>query len=373
MPNGGSDCCGTCWFNSKNEGKPGYHGADKPGIVRCTIRNIETDDPFYTYCANHPHHNRQKISVPLGPVYRSKHPGRAVWIEAPKSEEITVQLLELLKSITNDVQSIYPSPIDFEEIIIDQLTELKEKRAIPGLLDIISMDIDGYRNYDPDNLEHVCIRNKIPIVGKAIRALFYISNGMYLDQVDFFVDLGVLESRKQEDKEDKDPFFIIRFYFILGLQFCPFEKVTDLLKIAIKDPHPSVRNAAKELQSHIKNASEKSAYGRRRGTAIVETEQGIIVVTHDNRQYLLPGGSPKRGELQIQAAIRELREETGLKAYDVRYLFTHMAAKVFLMKAEGDPEPRNEITKIDYYQNGSQIKVSNNTRLIIEKYWESLT
>lgn len=372
MPNGGSDCCGTCWFNSKNEGKPGYHGADKPGVVRCIIRNIEIDHPFYTYCANHPHHNKQKISVPIGPVYRDDYPGREVWIEAPKSEEITVQLLELLKSITNDVQSKYPSPIDFEEIIIDQLIKLKEKRAIPGLLDIISMDVDAYRTYDPDNLEHACIRNKIPIVGKSIEALLYISNGSYLDQVDFFVDLGVFESKKQDYQEEKDSFSIIRYYFILGLQHCPFDKVTGLLDIASKDPHSTVRNAAKQLQSQIKNAAERSAYGRRRGTAIVETEHGIIVVTHDNRQYLLPGDSPKRGELQIQTAIRELREETGLKAYDVRYLFTHMAAKVFLIKAEGDPEPRNEIKKIDYYQKGSQIKVSNNTRQIIEKYWESM-
>ena len=71
-----------------------------------------------------------------------------MWIEAPKSEEITVQLWAL-KSITNDVQSKYPSPIDFEEIIIGQLMELKEKRAIPGLLDIISMDVDAYRKYVP--------------------------------------------------------------------------------------------------------------------------------------------------------------------------------------------------------------------------------
>jgi len=95
-----------------------------------------------------------------------------------------------------------------------------------------------------------------------------------------------------------------------------------------------------------------------------------MVVTHNNYQFLLPGGSPKPGELQIQAAIRELREETALRAYDVRYLFTHMSAKVFLIQVEGTPEPRNEINSIEYYSEGSSVNVSNNTRLIIEKYWE---
>ena len=129
---------------------------------------------------------------------------------------------------------------------------------------------------------------------------------------------------------------------------------------------------AEETISKIQSqhSALRSAYGRRRGTAIVETEQGVIVVTHSNNLFLLPGGSPNPGELQIQAAIRELREETGLKAFDVRYLFTHMESKVFLIQAEGDPVPRNEIKKLEYYHKDSSVNVSNNTRLIIEKYWE---
>lgn len=372
MPNGGSDCCGTCWFNSKNDGKPGYHGAETPGKVRCTIRNIEPEDPFYTYCANHPHHNKQKISVPLGPVFRDQYPGREVWIEAPKSEEITLKLLELLKSITNEVTSKYPSPLDFEEIVIDQLKTLKDKRAIPGLIDIIHMDIDAYSAYDPDNIQHVCIRNKAQVVGKAIEALLFISDGKYLDEVDFFIDVGIKNTGITDYHEQKDNFSIIRYYLTSGLQYCPFNKIQVLLEIAKNDPCPSVHQLAEQLDSHIQSAKHRSAYGRRRGTAIVDTDQGVVVVTHDDYQFLLPGGSPERGKLQIQTAIRELQEETGLIAYDVRYLFTHMAAKVFLIQAEGSPEPRSEITKLAYYQKGSDLHVSNNTRLIIEKYWNYL-
>ncbi|WP_067048329.1 NUDIX domain-containing protein [Methanofollis ethanolicus] len=54
------------------------------------------------------------------------------------------------------------------------------------------------------------------------------------------------------------------------------------------------------------------AYDRRRGTAIIESQRGILVVTHGNRgAYLLPGGGAREDELQIIAAIRELKEETG--------------------------------------------------------------
>jgi hypothetical protein len=28
MPNGGSDCCGTCWFNSTHQGQVGYFTND---------------------------------------------------------------------------------------------------------------------------------------------------------------------------------------------------------------------------------------------------------------------------------------------------------------------------------------------------------
>jgi hypothetical protein len=44
MPNGGSDCCGTCWFNSQNNEEPGYKGSEKKGAVICTIQKTRPNN-----------------------------------------------------------------------------------------------------------------------------------------------------------------------------------------------------------------------------------------------------------------------------------------------------------------------------------------
>jgi 8-oxo-dGTP pyrophosphatase MutT (NUDIX family) len=110
---------------------------------------------------------------------------------------------------------------------------------------------------------------------------------------------------------------------------------------------------------------------RRRGTAIVDTQDGILVVSHNNRTFYLPGGGAERGESRRDAAIRELREETGLQAVNCLFLFEYPSFtndhKVFLMETTGVAEPENEIKYIDFFD-GSNLKVSNTTWEIIELY-----
>jgi 8-oxo-dGTP diphosphatase len=120
---------------------------------------------------------------------------------------------------------------------------------------------------------------------------------------------------------------------------------------------------------------------RRRGTAIVDTPNGILVVSLGGRNFLLPGGGARRGESGQDAAIRELREETGLKAVDIAYLFDFTAAirkgarggsfrnahKVFLVTATGTAEPGQEVRQVAYYD-GSSPSLSYSAKTIIEKY-----
>jgi len=120
---------------------------------------------------------------------------------------------------------------------------------------------------------------------------------------------------------------------------------------------------------------------RRRGTALVDTEQGILLVSEDGLRFSLPGGAAEPNELWIQAAIRELREETSLKAYSAVFLFSHMGDirkrssgysrnhhKVFLIQAEGIPKPTQEIKVIQFYHPGDDFKLSKSTQIILDRY-----
>ena len=139
MPNGGSDCCGTCWFNRKNRGNRGYGHVDSPEPAHCEIRDEPIEDPFYTYCANHPHRRSIRDSIPIGPILTARYAGgfgyeRVVWKSSPDTEEIRQHLLDLLAEIDETAAAdSYIAHPRVTHTVVWQLGELRERRALEPL------------------------------------------------------------------------------------------------------------------------------------------------------------------------------------------------------------------------------------------------
>ena len=112
---------------------------------------------------------------------------------------------------------------------------------------------------------------------------------------------------------------------------------------------------------------------RRRGTAILETEKGILRTAMSGGTFLLPGGGANKGESRFRAAIRELEEETGLITNYAKTIFRYESHSnqhtVVLVKAKGTPKPKHEVKYIIYYKPGKKINISKGTKEIIKKYY----
>jgi hypothetical protein len=83
MNNGGNDCCGTCPFNGVNKGE--LAPAAKNAKFFCEIRDFVIQNPYATYCNNHPIRNPVWMRTPRGPIWASVH---VSFDSKPLSEDI---------------------------------------------------------------------------------------------------------------------------------------------------------------------------------------------------------------------------------------------------------------------------------------------
>ena len=144
MPNGGSDCCGTCWFNRSNGGKAGFRNHDHEIPSYCEIRQLEIESPFYTYCANHPYNRPDRDPIPIGPVYVGEYDTeainqyrRVVWRQAPDDSHIREHLLDIMRDPGQHEQG-YPLSVPSYEIALEELIRLREPRLLTALEQLAS-------------------------------------------------------------------------------------------------------------------------------------------------------------------------------------------------------------------------------------------
>lgn len=92
---------------------------------------------------------------------------------------------------------------------------------------------------------------------------------------------------------------------------------------------------------------------RQRATVIVEIDSRILLVENRGGLLLLPGGGIHPQESSLQAAVRELAEETGLIADSMRPLFSHESPThchhVFWATAEGTPFAGDDAMALHFF------------------------
>lgn len=88
---------------------------------------------------------------------------------------------------------------------------------------------------------------------------------------------------------------------------------------------------------------------KRRATVICRRDEQILFVRKRNAKWNLPGGRVELGETPLQAAMREMAEETGLMFDQLSYVSQYEEDNVihFLFEAQRSgrqkPRPNNEI------------------------------
>ena len=113
---------------------------------------------------------------------------------------------------------------------------------------------------------------------------------------------------------------------------------------------------------------------KERATVVCYRDEQVLLVARASSRWALPGGTIKRGETPLEAAHRELQEETGMTGQDLVYSmqFTGLAKihHVFFAEAGPDqiPQASNEIEQCRWFPIDSvdALRASIPTKRIVE-------
>ncbi|MET3551424.1 NUDIX hydrolase [Burkholderia sp. 567] len=113
---------------------------------------------------------------------------------------------------------------------------------------------------------------------------------------------------------------------------------------------------------------------KERATIVCYRDEQVLLVARATSRWALPGGTIKRGETPLEAAHRELQEETGITGQALVYSmqFTGLAKvhHVFFAEVGPDqtPQASNEIQKCKWFRIDSVdgVRASIPTKRIVE-------
>ncbi|WP_175950689.1 NUDIX hydrolase [Burkholderia sp. BCC0405] len=125
-------------------------------------------------------------------------------------------------------------------------------------------------------------------------------------------------------------------------------------------------------------AEASAAPVKERATIVCHRGEQVLLVARAASRWALPGGTIKRGETPLEAAHRELREETGMTGQPLVYSmqFTGLAKihHVFFAEVGPDhtPQANNEIAKCKWFPIDSVdgLRTSIPTKRIVELVYQ---
>ena len=109
---------------------------------------------------------------------------------------------------------------------------------------------------------------------------------------------------------------------------------------------------------------------RERATVVVVKEDGVLLARDiGSCHFNMPGGGIERGESPEEAAVRELREETGLTATDTEFLFVWESSfarhHAFRIEVSGEIRTGAEIAELRWWDRKEELLMNQHVKAIL--------